>query len=112
MRQTHFEEFLWLADVTDEAVLLVWGGFWFRRDDPTRRWHVVPDEALADIGVRRGHSVGAASEPYGTAVVTVLGGVPTFIFNDKFALVGAQDYDVFAHVARRIQSGELGGVDS
>jgi predicted DsbA family dithiol-disulfide isomerase len=36
-----------------------------------------------------------------------LGGVPTFIFNEKFALVGAQDYDVFADVARRVQSGAL-----
>lgn len=38
-----------------------------------------------------------------------LGGVPTFIFNEKFALVGAQDYEVFADVARRIQRGELKG---
>ena len=36
-----------------------------------------------------------------------LGGVPTFIFDEKFALVGAQDYNVFADVARRIQRGVL-----
>ena len=36
-----------------------------------------------------------------------LGGVPTVIFNEKFAIVGAQDYEVFADVARRIQSGEV-----
>jgi predicted DsbA family dithiol-disulfide isomerase len=36
-----------------------------------------------------------------------LSGVPTFVFNEKFALVGAQDYEVFADVARRVQSGEL-----
>jgi len=35
-----------------------------------------------------------------------LGGVPTFIFDEKFALVGAQDYQVFADVARRMQRGE------
>jgi len=35
-----------------------------------------------------------------------LGGVPTFIFDEKFALVGAQDYQVFADVARRIRRGE------
>ena len=29
-------------------------------------------------------------------------GVPTFIFNEKFALVGAQDYEVFRDVARRV----------
>jgi predicted DsbA family dithiol-disulfide isomerase len=36
-----------------------------------------------------------------------LGGVPTVIFNERFAIVGAQDYEVFADVARRIQRGEL-----
>ncbi len=36
-----------------------------------------------------------------------LGGVPTFVFNEKFALVGAQEYEVFADVARRVQSGAL-----
>ncbi len=36
-----------------------------------------------------------------------LSGVPTIIFNEKFALVGAQDYEVFADVARRVQGGEL-----
>lgn len=36
-----------------------------------------------------------------------VGGVPTFVFNEKFALVGAQEYEVFADVARRIQSGAL-----
>jgi predicted DsbA family dithiol-disulfide isomerase len=36
-----------------------------------------------------------------------LGGVPAFIFNERFAVVGAQDYEVFADVARRIQRGEL-----
>ena len=29
-------------------------------------------------------------------------GVPTFIFEEKFALVGAQDYDVFRDVAKRV----------
>jgi predicted DsbA family dithiol-disulfide isomerase len=36
-----------------------------------------------------------------------LGGVPTFIFEGRFALVGAQDYELFADVARRIRSGAL-----
>jgi len=29
-------------------------------------------------------------------------GVPTFIFDEKFALVGAQDYEVFRDVAKRV----------
>jgi predicted DsbA family dithiol-disulfide isomerase len=32
-----------------------------------------------------------------------LGGVPAFIFDQKFTLVGAQEYQVFADIARRIQ---------
>ncbi len=34
-------------------------------------------------------------------------GVPTLIFNERFAVVGAQDYAVFADIARRIASGKL-----
>jgi predicted DsbA family dithiol-disulfide isomerase len=34
-------------------------------------------------------------------------GVPTVIFSGRFAVVGAQDYTVFADVARRIASGRL-----
>lgn len=36
-------------------------------------------------------------------------GVPTFIFEEKFALVGAQDYEVFRDVASRVVSGRLTG---
>ena len=35
-----------------------------------------------------------------------LGGVPTFIFDDRFTLVGAQEYNVFADIARRMQRGD------
>jgi predicted DsbA family dithiol-disulfide isomerase len=34
-------------------------------------------------------------------------GVPTFIFDEKFALVGAQEYAVFRDVAQRVASGRL-----
>ena len=33
--------------------------------------------------------------------------VPTFVINDTFAVVGAQDYDAFRDIAGRITSGEL-----
>jgi predicted DsbA family dithiol-disulfide isomerase len=36
-----------------------------------------------------------------------ISGVPTFIFEEKFALVGAQEYDVFRDVATRVVSGRL-----
>ncbi len=34
-------------------------------------------------------------------------GVPTFIFEERFALVGAQDYEVFRDLARRITEGRI-----
>jgi predicted DsbA family dithiol-disulfide isomerase len=34
-------------------------------------------------------------------------GVPTFIFEEKFALVGAQDHEVFRDVAKRVAQGRL-----
>ncbi len=34
-------------------------------------------------------------------------GVPTTVFNERFAVVGAQDYEVFADIARRIASGRI-----
>jgi predicted DsbA family dithiol-disulfide isomerase len=37
-----------------------------------------------------------------------ISGVPTFIFEEKFALVGAQDYEVFRDVAQRVVQGRLG----
>ena len=36
-----------------------------------------------------------------------ISGVPTFLFDERFALVGAQDYEVFRDVARRIAEGRL-----
>ena len=36
-----------------------------------------------------------------------ISGVPTFVFNDEFAVVGAQEYDVFRDVAGRIVRGEI-----
>ena len=34
-------------------------------------------------------------------------GVPTFVFEDKFSVVGAQDYEVFRDIARRIADGKV-----
>jgi predicted DsbA family dithiol-disulfide isomerase len=59
-------------------------------------------QALAD-----GRYEGTIEEQMAWARAAGLGGVPTFIFEEKFAVVGAQDYDVFADVARRIRSGAL-----
>jgi predicted DsbA family dithiol-disulfide isomerase len=34
-------------------------------------------------------------------------GVPTFVFEDKFSVVGAQEYEVFSDIARRIVAGKV-----
>lgn len=36
-----------------------------------------------------------------------IGGIPTFVFNQRFALVGAQSYDVFRDVANRLLRGKI-----
>ena len=59
-------------------------------------------EALAEGRYRQ-----RVEEQMAWARAAGLGGVPTVIFNERFAIVGAQDYEVFADVARRIQRGDL-----
>jgi predicted DsbA family dithiol-disulfide isomerase len=59
-------------------------------------------EALA--GGRYGDRVREQVEWGRAAGIT---GVPTVVFNERFAVVGAQDYEVFADIARRIVSGRL-----
>jgi predicted DsbA family dithiol-disulfide isomerase len=39
-------------------------------------------------------------------------GVPTVVYNEKFAIVGAQDYETFQDVARRVAAGRLECDDS
>lgn len=54
----------------------------------------------------------AVKEQMQWARIVGVSGVPTFIFNEKFALTGAQDYLVFKSVADRIAQGALAGEDS
>ncbi|MGY1669138.1 metallophosphoesterase [Geodermatophilus sp. SYSU D00710] len=70
--ETHFEPFLHLVDVGPDRALVAWGGFWFRRDDPTGRWRVLAGGDLDDVAPGRTGSIGATAEPYGTAVVEVI----------------------------------------
>ena len=71
MNDTHFEEFLWLVDVTDDAVLIAWGGFWFRRSGAGARWRLLPAAELGSVDPGRTLTVGARSQPYGDASATV-----------------------------------------
>lgn len=58
--------------------------------------------ALAD-----GRYTGRVDEQIEWGRAAGITGVPTVIFNERFAVVGAQDYEVFADVARRIASGRV-----
>lgn len=71
VEDTRFEEFVWLVDVGEDAVLLAWGGFRFGRDGADGSWRVVPAAAPGSGDPDRARTVGARSRPYGEAVVTV-----------------------------------------
>ncbi len=58
----HFEPYVQLVDVTDDAALIAWGGF--RLGERAGRWQAE----------RAGETFGARSEPRGRAVVEVLDG--------------------------------------
>jgi tartrate-resistant acid phosphatase type 5 len=70
---THFEEFLLLAGLGHDDALIAWGGFYFRRgDSPYGEWRVLDDEELAAVApTARTETIGARSEPFGSAVVEV-----------------------------------------
>jgi len=69
----HFEEFLYLAGLGHDDALIAWGGFYFRRgDSPYGEWRIVDDEELNAVApTPRTETLGARSEPFGTAVVEV-----------------------------------------
>lgn len=63
-------------------------------------------EALAD-----GRYVRAVDEQMAWGREAGVTGVPTFVFNEKFALSGAQDIEVFRSLAQRIARGALNRED-
>lgn len=63
-------------------------------------------EALAD-----GRYAEAVDEQMAWGRAVGVTGVPTFVFNEKFALSGAQDYNVFQSLAERIARGALNAED-
>jgi tartrate-resistant acid phosphatase type 5 len=66
--RAHFEEYLYLAEITDSSALFAWGGFFFfiSDDHPTegRDWKLVDDDQLKKIIPPRHTTVGARSEAY------------------------------------------------
>ncbi|MBI2914068.1 MAG: DsbA family oxidoreductase [Chloroflexi bacterium] len=67
------------------------------------------DAAALRQALDEGRYAARIEEQMAWARAAGVNGVPTFIFNDKFAVVGAQEYDVFRDVASRIVSGEIKG---
>lgn len=71
----HFEPYVCVSELTHNAVLLSWGGFYFNppgKEGP--HWDIVDDEQLDRRGRDYPHqdSIGARSAPYGDAVVHLL----------------------------------------
>jgi hypothetical protein len=71
--ESHFEEFLHLAGLGHDDVLISWGGFYFRRgDSPYGEWRIVDDEELATVAPDpRRETIGAGAEPFGHGIVEV-----------------------------------------
>ena len=67
-RDSHFEPFVHLVDVTEESTLIAWGGFYLDRGE--HGWCVVDDDDLPDGRTSSG-TIGAGSAPYGRAIVEV-----------------------------------------
>ncbi len=65
-----FEPFVYVADVTDTAALVAWGGFFLERTENV--WGIVDDDDLPAGARRQGGSIGVQSAPYGRARVELL----------------------------------------
>ena len=66
--RVHFEEYIYLAEVSDRSALFAWGGFFFfvSADHPTegRDWKLVDDDQLRRVIPPRRTTIGARSEAY------------------------------------------------
>jgi hypothetical protein len=73
MPEFHAEPYLYLAGLTHKAALIAWGGFYFRvrEHQPEGHYKLVDDSQLRHVHPPRRESLGARSEPYGSARVEV-----------------------------------------
>lgn len=82
-------------------------------------------DVLCDVGASVGLDAGdlrrvledgryaeAVEQELAWARAVSITGVPTVVYNEQFAVVGAQDYETFQDVARRVAAGRLEGDDS
>ena len=71
MPEYHSEPYVYLGGLTHKSVLIAWGAFYFQIKESADKWKLVDDEFLDNVHPPRKTSIGAASEPYGDAVVEV-----------------------------------------
>lgn len=92
MPEFHAEPYLVLAGVTHKAALIAWGGFYFRVRAQREEGHckLVDDSQLRHVHPSRRETIGARSEPYGSARVEVM--------NDSGALVASAETTTSNHV--------------
>ncbi|MEE8369566.1 MAG: DsbA family oxidoreductase [Dehalococcoidia bacterium] len=59
------------------------------------------------LALAQGRYAAAVDEQIAWSRAVGISGVPTFVINNTYAVVGAQDYETFRDIASRITSGEL-----
>ena len=67
------------------------------------------DAAALRQALVEGRYAARVEEQFAWSRAAGVSGVPTFVFNDRFAVVGAQEYLVFQDIAGRIARGEIKG---
>jgi hypothetical protein len=71
MPDFYSEPYLHLAGLSHKSALVTWGAFYFKTKSNAPEFKLVDDSDLGNVFPPRRQSIGAASEPYGSAVVTV-----------------------------------------
>jgi len=71
MPDFYSEPYLHLAGLSHKSALVTWGAFYFTTKLNTPEFKLVDDSDLKNVFPPRRQSIGAASESYGSAVVTV-----------------------------------------
>lgn len=71
MPDFYSEPYIYLAGLTHKSALIAWGAFYFKTKENGKDAKLVDDDDLGDVFPKRHQSIGAISESYGEAEVTV-----------------------------------------
>ena len=71
MPDFYAEPYLHLAGLTHKSALITWGAFYFKTKGNAAEFKLVDDGDLKHVFPPRRQSIGAVSDPYGPAEVTV-----------------------------------------